>query len=524
MANFTTYLKIGKPQSKTAIQHDNQNIVDGYGYSNYSWYARLMTGSSQRINKYGEYDQMDEDVEVSRCLDTIADEMTSTNTNTNLPLDLIVQPDNMENIPDSTISTLNAALRYWVDIHDLDFSMFDIARNLVKYGDVFFKRADNSSTKKWTYIAPQLVKAAMVDENDVTNIIGWQIHRGNTVANSDQFNSLTNQEQECDVMSSEKIIRFTLNTNMSVQAPFGVSVLQSVYKAHKQKDLIEDAIIIYRIQRAPERRVFYLDTAGMPPHRVKKYMENVKTEIRQRKIPSTSGGQSTVDSTYNPQSIGEDFFFSIRGDKGSRVETLPGGASVGETSDLEYFTSKLYRGLRIPSSYMQQEGDGAVFNDGRVGFAYIQELNFSKYVQRLQRNMSSILDDEFKTFLRAVGIAIDKSIFKIQLPPPNNFAVYKQQALDSQLLTSYTTAQDNKMLSERFKLKKYLQLTEEEILRNEQLKAEEMGIELRKESDIKIIQKLYGDPDLMGDELGDGGGGETGGETSGDVGGDVVTP
>merc|ERR1711991_579365 len=103
-----------------------------------------------------------------------------------------------------------------------------------------------------------------------------------------------------------------------------LSLLETIFKVYKQKELLEDAIIIYRVQRAPERRVFYVDVGNMPSHLAMQFVERVKTEIHQRRIPSkTGGGTNVIDSSYNPLSINEDYFFPQTAEgRGSKVETL----------------------------------------------------------------------------------------------------------------------------------------------------------------------------------------------------------
>ena len=265
---------------------------------------------------------------------------------------------------------------------------------------------------------------------------------------------------------------------MSDSAPFGDSILGPVYRAHKQKELLEDAILIYRIQRAPERRVFKIDVGKMPPHRVKTYLEQIKNEIKQKKVPNIHGGQSDVDSVYNPQSMSEDFFFAQRADgRGSTVDTLPGGQGLGELADLEYFQKKVWRGLRIPTSYMMEGSEGAVFNDGKVGTAYIQELRFSLFIMRLQSAIESVIDKEFKNYLRRSHIIIDKAIYKVRLPEPSNFGTYRQQEIDAALLGTFGSADAVPYLSKRFILSRFLQLEDEEIITNERMRREELGME-----------------------------------------------
>ena len=142
----------------------------------------------------------------------------------------------------------------------------------------------------------------------------------------------------------------------------------------KQKELLEDSIIIYRVQRAPERRVFYVDVGDMPTHKAVSFVERVKNEIHQRRIPSkTGGGANIMDSSYNPLSIMEDYFFAQTAEgRGSKVEVLPGGENLGQIDDLKYFTNKMLRALRttvIPNWSKM----ALLHNGGRVGTAFIQE-------------------------------------------------------------------------------------------------------------------------------------------------------
>ena len=153
------------------------------------------------------------------------------------------------------------------------------------------------------------------------------------------------------------------------------------------------------------------------------FVERVKTEIHQRRIPSkTGGGTSVIDSAYNPLSTNEDYFFPQTAEgRGSKVETLPGGTNLGEIDDLKYFTNKLVRGLRIPSSYLPTgPDDGATqFQDGRVGTAYIQELRFNTYCERLQNLVVEEFNQEFKRYLIEKGINIDTAMFCLLYTSPS---------------------------------------------------------------------------------------------------------
>lgn len=519
---WSGYFEIVPPTPRTAEVTDNQDLSGSSLYSNNSWYQRIVQGSSSRITKYREYDAMDENVEVARALDTIAEEMTGYDLATKSPLLIDFQLDD-EQVKPYVIDTLRSALRVWCDIHDFDDRLFDIARTAIKYGDCFFVK--NKFGEGWTYIPARFVLAASVNQSNVTDVRGWLMNTkyreiGNLQTNS--YNGGTSKNNtEAEPIDAGRVVRFSLSSQMSESAPFGDSVLRAVYKAFKQQELLEDAIIIYRITRAPERRVFYMDVGKMPPARIKSYLEGVKNEIKQKKIPSQNqnSGMSQIESVYNPQSMTEDFFFAQQANgKGSRVEVLPGGQGLGELRDLEYFQEKVFRGLRIPTSYMPKgNGENPIFNDGKIGQSYIEELRFADYVKRLQKSIARTLDEEFKSFLVDMNIRIDPTTFKLRLPEPANFGKYRQQELDNALLNTFSSADGVTSLSKRFVMKRYLQMSDAEVATNEKMKAEEMGLD---RYDPQLLAKIYGEGDQT-DEMGGAGGlGDLG--AGGDMGMDMM--
>ena len=286
----------------------------------------------------------------------------------------------------------------------------------------------------------------------------------------------SNTQKEMSIDASH-VVHISLTEGLDPNWPFGISVLESVFKVFKQKELLEDAIIIYRVQRAPERRVFYIDVGNMPAHMAMGYVNRVKNEIHQRRIPTQGGGGSNMmDATYNSLSINEDYFTTAEG-RGSKVETLPGGTNLGEIDDLKYFTNKLFRGLRIPSSYLPTgaEDGTAVASDGRVGTALIQEYRFNQYCKRLQATVATTFDHEFKMFLNWKGYNIDSSLFELRMNEPQNFAAYRQAELDNQRTSLFTSLAQTPYISKRFALKRFLGLSEEEIAENDELWAEENG-------------------------------------------------
>jgi hypothetical protein len=207
------------------------------------------------------------------------------------------------------------------------------------------------------------------------------------------------------------------------------------------------------------------------------FVERVKNEMWQRRIPTYNGsGQSQMDASYNPLSTGEDYFFPVGADgRGSSVDTLEGGSNLGEIDDLKYFNNKMARGLRVPSSYLPTGPDdsSATMNDGRVGTALIQEYRFNQYCERLQALICQKLDDEFKMFLRWRGFNIDAGLFNLKFNAPQNFASYRQSELDNTRITAFQQMEALPYMSKRFMLERFLGLTEDEIVRNEEMWREE---------------------------------------------------
>jgi len=223
--------------------------------------------------------------------------------------------------------------------------------------------------------------------------------------------------------------------------------------------------------------VFKIDVGNMPSHLAMQFVERVKNEMWQRRIPTvTGGGQNMMDASYNPLSVGEDYFFPVTSDgRGSSVEPLPGGQNLGEIDDLKYFNNKMARGLRVPSSYLPTGPDDSsqAFNDGKVGTAIIQEYRFNQYCERLQSLICQKLDDEFKMFLKWRGFNIDSGLFSLQFNEPQNFASYRQSELDTYRISSFTSLEPLPYMSKRFMLERFLGLSKDEIERNEKMWAEE---------------------------------------------------
>lgn len=506
-----TWKKYFKPVN--SVLPANQRSVDttaAYAstskYNN--WLPEVYSGPPDRLQRYTVYDQMNYDHEISAALDTIADFGTEVDEVTKLPF---VVKYNEDPTP-SEIQIIEKSLSQWVRMNKLTKRLWRMFRSTLQYGDQFFIR--DPETFKLYWVDPAKVEKVIVNESEGKKIESYfikdidlniksmvatnQLNRASNSAfgsNSIVFSpplqgnmnyvsggfgsagSSAYNDGSSTPVDAEHIVQLSLTDGMNAAWPFGLSILEQIFKVYKQKELLEDAILIYRVHRAPERRVFFIDVGTMPPNKAQQYLERIRYEVQQKRIPSrTGGGANIVDSTYNPMSILEDYFFAVTSEgRGSKVDVLPGGENLGDIDDLKYFNNKMMRALGVPSSYLPtgpEDGTAAV-TDGRVGTAFIQEFRFSKVVQRYQQQIIEPLDREFKLFLKRRGVTIDNSLFELEFTPPQSFSEYRQLELDSARINTFTALMDVPYISKRFILKTYLAWTDAQMAENERMWKEE---------------------------------------------------
>ena len=509
-----------------------------FAFKNYaSRLPEVYSGHPNRIERYNQYENMDADSEINACLDIIAEFSTQLNENNETPFEVKY----LDEPTDHEVEIIKKQLQQWTKLNKLDQRIFKLFRNTLKYGDQVFVRDPETFEMYWVDMTK--VSRVIVNESEGKRPEQYIIRDINpnfqnlTVAaktttdfmvnpptggymagsaytqpnqaydNTSRFTRAVNET----CIDAKHVVHLSLNEGLDVFWPFGRSVLENIFKVFKQKELLEDAILIYRVQRAPERRVFKIDVGNMPSHMAMAFVERVKNEMHQRRIPTYSGGgTSMMDSSYNPLSIGEDFFFPVGQDgRGSSVDTLPGGQQLGEIDDLKYFNNKMARGLRVPSSYLPTGPDDSdrALSDGRVGTALIQEYRFNQYCERLQALIAQKLDDEFKMFMRWRGFNIDAGLFQIKFNPPQNFASYRQSELDNTRIQAFQGLEPLPYMSKRFLLERFLGLTPEEILKNSKLWMEERDspeLETTQGQDLRAVGVTPGamDADIaMGDEM-----------------------
>lgn len=257
-----------------------------------------------------------------------------------------------------------------------------------------------------------------------------------------------------------------------------LSYLHKAIKALNQLRMIEDSLVIYRLSRAPERRIFYIDVGNLPKVKAEQYLRDVMTRYRNKLVYDANTGEIRDDKKY--MAMLEDFWLPRReGGRGTEISTLPGGQNLGEITDIEYFKKKLYRSLNVPPSRMDGEGG---FNLGRSSEILRDELKFTKFVGRLRKRFSNMFNDMLKTqlLLKNVITPEDWEVMSEHIQYDflydNHFSELKEAELLNERLTLAQTAEPyiGKYYSQDYVRRKILRQTDIEIIEQDKLISKEI--------------------------------------------------
>ena len=258
-----------------------------------------------------------------------------------------------------------------------------------------------------------------------------------------------------------------------------LSYLHKAIKSLNQLRMIEDSLVIYRLSRAPERRIFYIDVGNLPKMKAEQYLRDVMMRYRNKLVYDSSTGEIRDDKKH--MSMLEDFWLPRReGGRGTEISTLPGGQNLGELSDIKYFQEKLYRSLNVPSSRIGgQEG----FNLGRSSEILRDELKFTKFVGRLRKRFSNMFNDLLRTQLLLKNIVspedwgIMSEHIQYDFLYDNHFSELKDAELMTERLNIAATAEPyiGKYYSQDWVRRKILRQTDEEIIEQDKLIKKEIA-------------------------------------------------
>jgi len=422
--------------------------------------------------------------EIATALDIYADEMTTSN-----------EYDRLLNIDckNHEIKTIIEALFY--DVLNIEFNCFGWARSMCKYGD-FFLYLDIDDTIGITSVIG-------MPKNEVERLEGQDKSNPNYVQY--QWNSAGM------TFENWQIAHFRILGN-DRYSPYGTSVLDPGRRIWRQLVLLEDAMIAYRVVRAPERRIFQIDVGNIPPQDVAQYMEKVKTEMKRNQLVDANTGR--VDLRYNPLSLEEDYFIPMRGGVGSDIKSLQGASSLNDIDDVKYLRDKLFAALKIPQAYLTNL-EGA--DEDKTTLAQ-KDIRFARTIHRLQRSLVSELEKMAIVHLYTLGFrGTDLLSFKISLNNPSRLAELQQlEYMRTKFETA--TAVPEGTYSKRWVAQNILGLSDSEFLRNQREtfydRKYQQALEGLVEADLLEDPAMGGGGDLGlgGDDLGLGDEGAAGAE------------
>jgi hypothetical protein len=425
-------------------QNMTTNLVDRFMKLKVSNYASGTVESSLayqqvRIDLFRDYDSMDSDPILSSALNVYADECTARNEFGNV---LKIHHE------DAEIKEILENLFY--DILNVEFNLWPWARNLVKYGDFY-------------------LQLEMAEELGVVNVLPLSTYEMSRVEGFDPLNPqrvkfvyAPYQNPYSGVSSTPKkeyenyeIAHFRLNGDSNF-LPYGKSMIEGGRRVWKQLQLMEDAMLIHRVMRAPEKRIFKVDVGNIPPNEVDNYMQKIINSSK--KVPFVDERTGEYNLKYNMQNLIEDYYMPVRGsDNGTSIDTLK-GLEYNMIDDINYLKNKLMAALQIPKAYLGYEED----TNGKATLAAM-DVRFAKTIERIQRVIVSELTKIAIVHLYAQGIEDDRlTNFTLELTIPSK--IYEQEKVE--LYTSKVALiqqmQQTKMVSKEWMYDAILNMAKDE--------------------------------------------------------------
>jgi hypothetical protein len=426
--------------------YERSNLVDRYqkiyAGAGMSGYSDSLMSKSIRLNLFQDYEAMDSDAIISSALDIYSDESTMKSEYGEV---LQINSNNDQ------IKQILHNLFY--DVLNIEFNLWPWIRNMCKYGD-FFLQLKIDEKYGITNVIP-------LSAYDVTRLEGLDPENPEYVkfvieAATNQHRFKPEKSVSKEELENYEVAHFRLLSD-SNYLPYGKSQIEGARKIYKQLTLMEDAMLIHRIMRAPEKRVFKLDIGNIPPAEVDNYMQQVINKMKKAPVIDEKTGDYNL--RYNMQNITEDFFLPVRGgDSGTQIDSLP-GLTYEATDDIEYLKNKLLSSLRIPKAFL-----GFEENVGSKATLAAEDVRFARTIERIQRISISELTKIAIVHLYAQGYT-DSDLINFELSLTNPSTIYEQEKIelfDSKTRLASSMINDG-LISSDWIYKNIFNFTDEEI-------------------------------------------------------------
>jgi len=441
----------------------------------YSSYAQIQAA---RMGLFKDYETMEADSIIASALDTYADESTMKSA---YGESLEIQSDNDQ------IKQILHNLFY--DIMNIEFNLWPWVRNMCKYGD-FFLYLDISDKYGIHNVVPMSpYEIIRVEGEDPENPYYTKFYL-EAMEQAHPYFARTSSNKKIE-FENFQIAHFRL-ANDSNMLPYGKSMVESARKVWKQITLMEDAMLIHRIMRAPEKRVFKVDIGNIPPNEVDNYMQRIINKMK--KTPFMDDTTGDYNLKFNIQNLTEDFFMPVRGgDSGTSVDSLP-GMQYETTEDIEYLKNRMLAALRIPKAFLGYEE-----SLGSKATLAAEDVRFARTIERIQRILTSELTKIAVVHLYAQGYT-DEELVNFELKLTNPSTIYEQEKIElwSNKVNLARDVKDNSLMSSDWVYKNIFNFTSKE---QEQLEKELVDDQKTKFRYSQIEQE-GNDPAASGDSVG----------------------
>ena len=365
-----------------------------------------------RKRRYQEYERMDDYPEITAAFDIYADDSTQKDT-TNKRWIVDSESTLVVNEVNKLFKKVNLRKFYW-----------DIVRNTVKYGDCFIELvADINKTDRGIRRIKVLNPNYIIR---VENSYGYLEKFLQEIPESGMWTSSPEVYQNVEKyieLDKHQIVHFRLHTSDPKFYPYGRSIASAAISIFRSLKLMEDAMLVYRLARAPERRIFYIDVGQLPASKAESFIEDIKQRYKKEKFYANG----KVDARYNPLSADEDYFVPVRGSAGTKIETLPGGQNLGEVDDVKYFRDKLLATMKIPKDYIIEFDKSP---ERKANLAQL-DVKFARTIVRVQECINMGLESMAKRHLKLKGFpATLVKELQIHLPDPSDIFTKRKLEID----------------------------------------------------------------------------------------------
>ena len=448
-------------QIQTTGKFQTNSLVDRFSrlyiYNNKNIFNPNLNYQTLRIQLYSDYEAMDTDPIIASALDILADESTVKNDQNEI-LSIKSSDENIQRV----------LYNLFYDVLNIEFNLWSWTRNMCKYGDFFLKLEIAEKFGVYNvlpYTVYHMVREEGLDPENPAKVTFKLDPDGLASSQHPNYMPKRKAEQRVVEFDNYEIAHFRLISDTNY-LPYGRSYLEPARKIFKQVTLMEDAMLIHRIMRAPEKRMFYINVGALPPNEVEQFMQ--KTINQMKKTPYI-GDDGQYNLRFNMQNMMEDFYLPVRGgDTSTRIETTKGLEYDG-TTDVNYLLQKMFAALKIPKAYFGYEGD----LQGKATLA-AEDIRFARTVERIQKILESELTKIALVHLYTQGFTGESlTNFEIKLTTPSIIFEQEKVALLKEKVDLASQMKDTKMFSSDYIFENIFNMSEDEYMEQRDLVRED---------------------------------------------------